>query len=419
MNEINLREILAQASDNEAVELLQQTLRQSVRMALYDAMEQEVNLLCGAKYKPSESEYKRAGSEQGSVYLDGQKEAIKRPRVRTTEGEVPLEIYKAASSQRNLFNEVVGYMEQGLSQRGAARVNSKALSKSAASRMWYEKSIEQLNELRTRSLIDYEILALMIDGIRLADGVWVLVAMGIDSAGNKIMLDFEEGSSENSTVVSELINRLKKRGVDSSLKRRLLVIRDGSPAIKKAVLKHWPEAIQQECLIHMQRHTRDKLRTRDRSEFDSYCSNLRDAQGKNAGEEAFNDLLDFLSERNAAAAIALKARKEDLIAFHSLNVPSTLNVTFLSTNCIENSFRNWREATGNVKRWSLKRDMVSRWSASGMLWAESGFNKIRHAKDLGALATALSASVTSSSLRSEDSTPADNTELNPCSTVNK
>jgi transposase-like protein len=419
MNEINLREVLAQASDIEAVELLQQTLRQSVRLALYDAMEQEVNLLCGAKYKPSESEYKRAGSEQGSVYLDGGKEAVKRPRVRNADGEVSLEVYKAASSQRNLFNEVVSYMEQGLSQRGAARVNSKSLSKSAASRMWYEKSIEQLNELRTRPLTDYDILALMIDGIRLADGVWVLVAMGIDSGGNKIMLDFEEGSSENSTVVSELLNRLKKRGVNSSPERRLLVVRDGSPAIKKAVSKHWPEAIQQECLIHMQRHTRDKLRTRDRSEFDSYCSRLRDAQGKDAGDEAFDDLLDFLSDRNAAAAIALKARREDLTAFHNLNVPSTLNVTFLSTNCIENSFRNWREATGNVKRWSLKRDMVSRWSASGMLWAESGFNKIRHAKDLGALATVLSASVASPSLRSKDSTPADKTDHRTCHTVTR
>ncbi len=243
--------------------------------------------------------------------------------------------------------------------------------------------------------------------------------MGIDASGNKMMLDFEEGSSENSTVVSELINRLKKRGVNSSTKRRLLVVRDGSPAIKKAVSKHWPEAVQQECLIHMQRHTRDKLRTRDRAEFDSYCTRLRDAQGKAAGDEAFMDLLDYLSERNAAAAIALRARKEDLTALHSLDVPSTLNVTFLSTNCIENAFRNWREATGNVKRWSLKRDMVSRWSASGMLWAESGFNKIRHAKDLGALASALSASVTSPSLRSENSTPADNAELKPCTTPNK
>jgi putative transposase len=419
MNEINLREVLGQASDIEAVELLQQTLRQSVRMALYEAMEQEVNLLCGAKYKPSESEYKRAGSEHGSVYLDGAKESVKRPRVRSPEGEVALEVYKAASTQRNLFKEVVGYMEQGLSQRGAARVNSKSLSKSAASRMWYEKSVEQLNYLRSRPLTEYNILALMIDGIRLAEGVWILVAMGIDSEGNKIMLDFEEGSSENSTVVSGLINRVKNRGVDSSKDRPLLVVRDGSSAIKKAVKKHWPEAIQQECLIHMQRHTRDKLRIRDRSEFDSHCSRLRESQGKDAGDEAFEDLLDFLSERNAAAAVALRARKEDLTALHSLNVPSTLNVTFLSTNCIENAFRNWREATGNVKRWSLKRDMVSRWSASGMLWAESGFNKIRHVKDLGVLATALSASVSSTSLRSLGSTPADKAEYEACTQSTK
>ena len=91
--------------------------------------------------------------------------------------------------------------------------------------------------------------------------------------------------------------------------------------------------------------------------------------------------------------------RENLVAFHQLNVPSTLNATFLGTNCIENSFRNWREATGNVKRWSLKRDMVSRWNASGMLWAESGFNKIRHPKDLEALESALSASITPTSLR--------------------
>ena len=175
MNETNLRNILAQASESEAVDLLQQTLRQSVRLALYDAMEQEVNLLCGAKHKPSESEYNRAGSEHGSVYLDGEKEAIKRPRVRTSEGEVQLEVYQAASSQRNLFKEVVSYMEQGLSQRGAARVNSKSLSKSAASRMWYEKSVEQLAYLRSRSLTELNILALMIDGVRLADGVWIVV----------------------------------------------------------------------------------------------------------------------------------------------------------------------------------------------------------------------------------------------------
>lgn len=411
MNETSLRSALAQASENEAVEILQQTLRQSVRLALFEAMEQEVNALCGSKYKPSESDYKRSGSEKGSVYLEGQKEVIRRPRVRNSEGEVQLEVYQAASTQKNLFSEVVSYMEQGLSGRGAARAKPNGLSKSAASRMWQEKSLEQLDLLRTRSLKEHALIALMIDGVRLTNEVWIIVAMGIDSEGNKLMLDFEEGSSESATAVGGLIDRLKSRGVDSSDQQPLLVVRDGSKAIKKAVSKHWPNAVQQECLVHMQRYTRDKLRVRDRSDFDNHYTNLRNAHGKEAGEEAFANLLDFLSERNAVASLALKARKLDLLSLHQLNVPSTLNVTFLSTNVIENAFRNWREATGNVKRWSLKNDMVSRWSASGMLWAESGFNKIRYASDLKSLATALSASATSTSLRSENYTPADKTKM--------
>ena len=411
MNEITLREALAQASGSEAVELFQQTLRQSVRLALFEAMEAEVTQLCGKKYKPSESDYTRSGSETGKVYLDGEREELKRPRVRTSEGEVQLETYKAASTQRNLFSEVVSYMEQGLSQRGAARVKSKSLSKSAASRMWYEKSVEQLQKLRTRPLDDYDFVSLMIDGVRLAEGVWIIVAIGIELSGKKLMLDFEEGSSENATAVGELINRLEKRGVECNKQHRLLIVRDGSPAIKKAVKKHWPEALQQECLVHMQRKTRDKLRAKDRADFDNYCTRLREAQGSLAGIEAFDDMLDFLSARNAAAAIALKERENDLLGFHSLNAPSTLNVTFLSTNIIENAFRNWRETTGNVKRWSLKKDMVSRWAASGMLWAEGSFNKIRHAGDLGALAAALSAYDPSISLRSLDSSPADNAEV--------
>lgn len=395
MNEITLRGALAQASQSESVEIFQQTLKHSVRLALYAAMESEVNELCGAKYHPNGTENRRAGSERGGAYLEGQKEAITRPRVRNEEGEVSLEVYRAASSQRNLFDEVVAYMEQGLSQRGASRIKSNSLSKSAASRMWVEKSMEQLKLLRNRDISSLDLIALMIDGIRLADGIWVIIALGIDLAGNKMMLDFEQGSSENFTAVGDLINRLKHRGVSSQEARRLLIVRDGSQAIKKAIDKHWSSAVQQECLVHMQRHTRDKIRRRDRADFDIHCTNLRQAQGKEAGNEAFDELIDYLSERNAAAAHALANRRDSLLAFHGLEVSSTLNVTFLSTNCIENSIANWREATGNVKRWNLKSDMVSRWTASGMLWAESGFNKIRHASDLPALAVALAVSAPS------------------------
>jgi hypothetical protein len=70
-------------------------------------------------------------------------------------------------------------------------------------------------------------------------------------------------------------------------------------------------------------------------------------------------------------------------------------VTFLSTNLIENVLRNWREATGNVKRWNEKEDMIPLWMASGLLWAEAGFRRIRHAEDLPRLAAALALSTAS------------------------
>ena len=292
-----------------------------------------------------------------------------------------------------------------MSQRGLARTKAGSLSKSAAGRMWEAKSREQLAHLRGRDLGGYSFLAVMIDGVRLADEQWVIVALGVTIDGDKIVLDFEEGSSESAEAVGRLIGRLEKRGVDEPEGRRLLVLRDGSAAIKSAVAQHWPRAVQQECLVHMGRHTRDKLRKRDRADFDRHIKELREAQGKEAGEEAFDELIDFLAERNAAAALALAGRRDDLLAFHRPDVKSTLNVTFLNTNCIENAFRNWREATGNVKRWSEKKDMISRWVASGMLWAEGGFRKIRHAEDLGELAAALASSAPASSLRSKTSAP--------------
>jgi transposase-like protein len=290
----------------------------------------------------------------------------------------------------SLFDQVVAAVAQGLSVRGVERAMDKTLSKSAVSRMWVEKSREQLELLRNRCLVDTDWLAILIDGVWLTRELCVVVAVGIDIEGKKQVLDFEQGPSENTTVVSELISRLAKRGVKANEQRRLLVLRDGSAAIAAAVKRMWPEAVQQECLVHAHSNLRDKLRRRDRADLDLRFKVLRESQGALAGEEAFDELLDFVIERNAAAALVLRQRRESLLAFHRLDVPSTLNITFLSTNLIENVLRNWREATGNIKRWNEKNDMVSRWMASGLLWAEAGFRKVRGHEDLPRLAQALS-----------------------------
>jgi len=398
MNYERLKESFLQGEEREAAQMFREMMRGAVRAGLLEAMKEEVEAICGPRYRPDpEARLRRAGSEKGIAYVDGGKEKIIRPRVREKGGkEVRLATYEAASSPQGLFDQIVAAVGQGLPVRGCARAMNKALSKSEISRMWVEKSREQLEALRSRPLGSIEWMALVIDGVWLTRELCVVVAIGIESDGNKWVLDFEEGPSENGAVVLSLLERIKSRGFAPVAGRRLLILRDGSEAIESAVKRHWPESVRQECMVHAHSNLREKVRLRDRAEVDGLFKTLREAQGKEAGEEAFDDLLEFVSERNAAAALSLGKRRDVLLAFHRLNVPSTLNVTFLSTNLIENALRNWRAASGNVKRWNEKKDMVSRWMAAGLLWAEAGFQKIRHAEDLPALARALELSAPAS-----------------------
>jgi putative transposase len=300
---------------------------------------------------------------------------------------------------------------EGMSQRGVGRASKGTISKSAVSRMWEDKSREQLVLLRERPLDQCEWLAVMIDGVFIGSKGCVLIALGIDASGRKQVLDFEPGNSESQETVNRLIGRLQKRGVRGAEDSRLLVLRDGSKAIASAVSRCWPEALQQACLVHVERNIADRLRRRDRSESQRLFKCLRQAEGREAGEEAFEDLREFLAERNAAAALAFSDRRDEILCFHRLQVPATLNLSFLSTNAIENLIRNWREHTHNIKRWNVKSDMIERWTAAGLLWAENGFRRIRHHDDLPKLREALaqsfsaSASATGSSLRSEPSAP--------------
>jgi transposase-like protein len=415
MTHEKLKTAFLQGGEREASELFNELIRGSVRVAFWQMMADEVEMLCGPHYQPDrDSEHRRAGSEKGSVYLDGEKEQMRRPRVRhRSNGEVTLESYRAASSQEGLFEKIVGLVGEGMSQRAVGRASSGTIGKSSVSRMWEQKSREQLALLRERPLDQSEWLAVMIDGVFIGSKGCVLIALGIDGSGRKQVLDFEPGDSESQETVSRLIGRLQKRGVRAAEGCGLLVVRDGSKAIASAVSRCWPDAFQQACLVHVERNIADRLRRRDRSESQRLFKCLRQAEGREAGEEAFEDLHEYLAERNAAAALAFSERREEILCLHRLGVPATLNLSFLSTNSIENLIRNWREHTNNIKRWNVKSDMIERWTATGLLWAENGFRRIRHHDDLPKLREALarslpaSASATGSSLRSEPSAPAE------------
>jgi transposase-like protein len=302
-----------------------------------------------------------------------------------TEREHVLVSYSMMRRPSNNAASVVTALGAGMSTRSQAWASEGVMSKTAASRHWIEATAARIGELRERDLTKTAFFGLMLDGVVIGSGAVVVIALGLTCTGEKVVLDFEVGNSENAVVCTALVARLQRRGFGAVAGCRLFAVLDGSAALQGAVLGLWPDALIQRCLVHKERNLYGYLRKGDHGEAARLWERLRLAQGEDAGREALEQLRIFLLPLNAAAGASLAEAGEDLITLHKLNVPATLNLTLLSTNAIENVMRNYRGQTARVSRWRLETNQISRWTASALLHVERGFNRIKGHADLPAL----------------------------------
>ena len=75
-----------------------------------------------------------------------------------------------------------------------------------------------------------------------------VVALGIDIDGVKHPLSLVEGSTENTTLVTELIVGLRERGLDTT--RPILAVLDGSKALRRAVRGVFDRPVIGRCQLH-------------------------------------------------------------------------------------------------------------------------------------------------------------------------
>ena len=400
MNEVNLLESLGQVSCAQTGEVFRDFLRGHVREMICEVMAAEVSQLCGPKHDPSPSDHYRAGSANGRVLVEGEREDITRPRVRqrASDGsscEVELVSYKAAKDPQQLQEQIVQAIVSGVSSRSVEEIkpNSPGVKRSSVSRLWQEAGKQFVEQLRGKDLGAITWCALMLDGIRLSKDQTAVVALGIDINGNKHVLDFVLGSSENLEVARELMGRIDGRGF--RCEQRLYVVLDGSDALRGAVKEFFSDCVVQRCLVHKERNIKGKLSKRHWGELSRLFTRLRSVQGIEAAEEVLGDLKSFLEPINAEAFKSLQEAGEDLLALHRFGVPNTLHRSLLSTNAIENSFLNTRRKIGRVTRFRAETDQASRWLAYALLEVEKGFRRIRGHADLPSLISALAKSKSS------------------------
>src|SRR2546421_6231716 len=230
---------------------------------LEELMAEEVDDVVGpkGKHNPDRSAV-RHGHEGGEVTLGGRRVEVRRPRVRTADGESELQLstYEHFADRDPLRRVVLERMLAGVSTRRYRRTQepvgtevetrARSTSKSAVSRTFVERTREALSELMSRQLGDLRLAVMMLDGLELK-GRMMIVALGITTEGVKVPLGLWEGSTENATVATALLSDQVERGLDPE--QGMLFVIDGSKALRKAVRSVFGEVPVQRCVRHEER----------------------------------------------------------------------------------------------------------------------------------------------------------------------
>jgi len=404
---------VAQATSDEAVlpERVQEALGQLVGAAkegllalsvevglsvLRQLLEEEVDELVGpkGKWNPGRTAV-RHGHENGEVTLGGRRVQVKRPRARTADGEseVPLSTYEHFA-ERDLLEEVVlQRMLAGVSTRQYRRAqepvgeqvetDARSTSKSAASRMFVQRTRDELWKLMNRPLSDLRLAVIMLDGIEL-HGYTNIVALGITTEGEKLALGLWEGTTENATVAAALLSDLVDRGVD--VEQGLLFVIDGSKALRKSIRQVFGHDVPvQRCTQHKQKNVLDHLPERDRPAVKARLRRAWKDTNYQSALQQLNTLALELDHAHPGAAASLREGMEETLTVTRLGITGKLKLTLQSTNPCESMISTVRVIHRNVKRWTSG-DMCLRWTAAGMLEAETRFRKVEGYRGLATLA---------------------------------
>ena len=194
--------------------------------------------------------------------------SVRRPRVRTADGTavVPVAAYELFNGTELLGEMAVARMLAKLSTRrysaglepvgAAVEAEARSTSKSAVSRRFVAATESALAELLARDPAELDLVALMVDGVHFADHLCV-VALGIGVDGTKHPLAVVEGSTENATLVTDLLVGLRHRGLNVT--RPVLVVIDGAKALAAAVRAVFDHPIIARCQLHKVRNVKAEL----------------------------------------------------------------------------------------------------------------------------------------------------------------
>lgn len=323
------------------------------------------------------------GRQAGRVCLKERKLGVSKPRLREKGGsEVAIPAYEAMQ-ENGMSQRMLDVLMRGISTRQYAEVlpemaSTCGVSKSTVSREAAEAGEAALKELLERRFDEIDPLVIYIDGMQFGEH-HILSAVGVDRAGHKHVLGIQQGATENTAAVEDLLGQLVARGVDPKAKRLFVI--DGAKALRAAIHKVFGSIHPvQRCRNHKIRNVCDRLPDEQKDQVKAAMRASYKLEAKE-GMARLRKLADWLEQECLAAANSLREGLEECFTINRMGIPPSLHRCLATTNLIESPQSGVRMRTRRVCRW---RDaaMVERWVAASFLATEKNFRRIMGWKDL-------------------------------------
>ena len=351
---------------------------------LGELLETEVDQVVGPKGRHnSERSSVRHGHETGEVTLGGRRVGVSRPRVRTADGEakcrcgptsISLIVIRSRAGARADAGRCVDpqYRRAHRNRSAGASRMTPARRRSRRSRAVRGRTREQLWRLMNRRLADVRLAVMMLDGIDL-HGRTNIVALGITTEGEKLALGLWEGrprtppSRPRCWPTSSTAGWMSSRGCCAcSMAPRP----SGKPSARCSATT--PRSIDASgtrnatCSTTSPNANVDTVERRLRAAWPDPSTRSR-SRSSAARRRA--------RRSHPGAGSSLREGMEETLTVTRLGIPGKLKRTLESTNPCESMIDSVRAINRNVKNWSSG-EMAMRWTAAGMLEAESQFRKV-------------------------------------------
>jgi putative transposase len=348
--EANDTETLA-ASQEQFEALLQQQLRQAVRLAFISVLNAEVDAFIGAL--PYERSAQRRDQRNGHYTRNlettmGQITDLPVPRTR---GGYHTQLFERYQRRRDELDQAISQMfVKGLSTRQVGQVvetlTGSTPSPSTVSRVFHTLEAEYA-QWKTRRLEESYAYAF-------ADGTYftviyndegckmpILAVIGIRRTGERELLAFRLGDRENEPAWKDLFDDLKARGV----KEIGLWVSDGNQAMLNAITAKFGSAARQRCVMHKMDNVLSYIPNKQQDQIKPELKALFYQKDRQAADQAVAAFIEKYQKIYPSAIDCLQRDLEACLTFYAF--PKEHWKTIRTNNVMERLF-------GEVKRRSHK-----------------------------------------------------------------